>query len=389
MNLNDFKIRFSIDSWQESEVLEWKTSTKEIKEIVRTAAAFANTRGGHIIVGVKDDGSIVGQETSDSNLREIAQTLLGNTEEKISFSVQKLEVDQKQIIIIEVRESPLKPHLAYGRALKRVASTVVNMEQSEYHLLLGQKLNGGGADRDLCPAATIDDISSDKVAKFLSIANERRSTNFNLLSSTQDILQSLELQNAGVLNKGAVLLFGHNPQKFMPQAELRLAHFSSEDKNTFLAQKIVGGDLFSQLEEGLQFVKDRIPEKIETLKEGSRSVRVPPLAVYTELLANALVHRDYRDGAATYLNIVGQNPIKYVEILNPGALPQRLLAENMHLDHPSLPHNRRIARVFFLAGIIEQWGQGTVRAARLLLDAGLAAPTWLSQRGTVGVKFAI
>lgn len=46
MELKDLQARLGVDLWQESEKLEWKASTEEIKEIVRAAAAFANTKGG-------------------------------------------------------------------------------------------------------------------------------------------------------------------------------------------------------------------------------------------------------------------------------------------------------------------------------------------------------
>jgi ATP-dependent DNA helicase RecG len=59
--------------------------------------------------------------------------------------------------------------------------------------------------------------------------------------------------------------------------------------------------------------------------------------------------------------------------------------ETMLLPHPSIPINRRIARVFFLAGIIEQWGEGARRAARALKERALPEPVWSSERGTVSV----
>lgn len=194
----------------------------------------------------------------------------------------------------------------------------------------------------------------------------------------------LELAQGGQLLKGAVLLFGKEPTKFLPSAELRAAHFKDHNRDLFLAQRVFSGDLFDQFESAMQFVKERLPIQVDTKKVGDRTALKVPLVVVQELVANALVHRDYRDGACTYLNIVAQESL---EVSNPGALPApRLTPETMLLPHPSLPANRRIARVFFLAGIIEQWGEGARRAGRALTERGLSEPLWTSERGTVSVK---
>lgn len=387
MQLADLMAKLQLREWQESETVEWKSSTKEMKEIVRSAVAFANTRGGVIVIGVKDDGTLIGQDVTDSTIREVAQTLLANSEEKLSFSLDTHTVDGRRLISVLVPESPLRPHLAYGRPVKRVGSVVTAMSQQEYHQLLGTRANGGGADRDLAPDSSIDDINRERVEEFLARANERRSTNFSLIADTEQILDTLELRNAGVLTKGALLLFGYNPQRFLPQAEMRLAHFADSNKTRFLDQSITTGDLFQQLEKSLEFIKERLPERINTLKEGSRIERIPPVAVFTELIANALIHRDYRDPASSYVNIVAQDE---VEVNNPGVLlAPRITPATMALSHPSLPVNRRLARVFFLAGLIEQWGLGTVRAARLMVESGLPAPVWTNEHGTVSVRCLI
>lgn len=62
---------FSTGAWAESERLEWKLSTRGGKEIVQTAVAFANTAGGVILCGVRDDGEVVGQDISDATVREM------------------------------------------------------------------------------------------------------------------------------------------------------------------------------------------------------------------------------------------------------------------------------------------------------------------------------
>jgi ATP-dependent DNA helicase RecG len=56
----------------ESETLEYKRSTGELREAMQTLCAFANRAGGKVVIGVKPDGKPVGQQVSDQTLHEIA-----------------------------------------------------------------------------------------------------------------------------------------------------------------------------------------------------------------------------------------------------------------------------------------------------------------------------
>jgi ATP-dependent DNA helicase RecG len=383
MDIGSFLNHFQLTAWQESEELEWKLSTRESKDITQSVTAFANTRGGVLVCGVKDNGEIVGQDISDATIREMTQTILANTQERLYPSIERFTLEGKGVLVFSISASPLRPHVAYGRPYLRVGSSNVVMDQSEYHRLLGAKSNGGGADRDICEDASLEDINIDKLRRFVNLANERRNLNVPLFAEPLEILESLELVRGGLLTKGAILLFGKEPTKWIPSAELRAAQFKDDTRDIFLSQDVFRGDLFDQFESAIQFVKKCLPLQIDTSKVGNRASLKIPLTVVQELVANALVHRDYRDAASSYLNIIAEDSF---EISNPGTLPApRVTPETMLLPHPSIPINRRIARVFFLAGIIEQWGEGARRAARALKERALPEPVWSSERGTVSV----
>lgn len=384
---NDILNRYNITEWSKSESLEWKLSTREMKDIVVSLAAFSNTRGGVVICGVNDDGNILGQDISDATLREATQTILANTEERISANIERVEIEGKACLLFHVVGSPLKPHLAYGRAWKRMGSSNIQMEQAEYHLLLGQKRNGGGADRDLLPDASIENIDLNALAKFLELANDKRNTNFSLLADTLDQLTSLELSQGGILNKAALLCFGKNPEKYIPAAELRCALFTDSDKDEFIDKKVFTGNLFEQLNQGLNFARTHLPIGADTSKEGNRTISTIPVLIIQELLANALIHRDYNSPVSVYFNIVKND---YLEIYNPGALfkPQ-ITPETIYLHNISIPPNRRLARIFFMAGIIEQWGAGTGRVYKYCHKNLGIDPVWTDENGIITVRLEL
>lgn len=60
----------------ESAILELKRSTGELREAMQTLCAFANGKGGRVVIGVKPTGELVGQQVSDQTLHELAYRAL-------------------------------------------------------------------------------------------------------------------------------------------------------------------------------------------------------------------------------------------------------------------------------------------------------------------------
>lgn len=61
----------------------------------------------------------------------------------------------------------------------------------------------------------------------------------------------------------------------------------------------------------------------------------------------------------------------HVWFYNPGGLPEGITIEELKKPHQSFLRNILIAKVFYLAGFIEQYGSGTVRMIEWMKDAGL------------------
>jgi ATP-dependent DNA helicase RecG len=80
----------------------------------------------------------------------------------------------------------------------------------------------------------------------------------------------------------------------------------------------------------------------------------------------AVCHREYLAGAHIQVRLYDDR----LEIWNPGGLPATLKPADLLQDHDSIPRNPKIASAFFLAGLIEQWGTGTIHMAAALKEAG-------------------
>ncbi|MEW6618279.1 MAG: RNA-binding domain-containing protein [bacterium] len=162
----------------EGQRLEFKKSVAELDRIIQTLAAFANTNsdGGCVLIGIGDRGRvkevIIGRET----VRQIANKIAAHTDPVLYPEIEVIkESGNKGIIVITIDGSPNKPHLAFGRAYKRVGSTTTQMTRAEYeNLLLARHKDKFQFDSQVCEGADLEDIDEEKVRWFLRTAKTKR-----------------------------------------------------------------------------------------------------------------------------------------------------------------------------------------------------------------------
>jgi predicted HTH transcriptional regulator len=94
--------------------VEFKRKVSTQEKIARALIAFANTRGGHILFGVDDDGSIVGVESEKSEVDLIRQAGSEFCVPVIEPDIDIVPIDGKDVIVAYVEESPEKPHFFSG-----------------------------------------------------------------------------------------------------------------------------------------------------------------------------------------------------------------------------------------------------------------------------------
>jgi predicted HTH transcriptional regulator len=99
----------------EHEQLDFKFEISDAKKIARTCSAFANTKGGKLLIGVKDNGTIAGIRTEEEEyMIESAAHIFCRP--RVEYRVTSWQVDGKQILEITIEESVTKPHLAPWKA---------------------------------------------------------------------------------------------------------------------------------------------------------------------------------------------------------------------------------------------------------------------------------
>ncbi|GAB3294710.1 AlbA family DNA-binding domain-containing protein [Hymenobacter tenuis] len=96
----------------EGERLEFKKRTTHPTRIARTLASLANTRGGRVLVGVDDDGRVVGVRDAEEEIYQLREAAQHYIDPPLELRFKEVEEDDRVVLIVTVPESPLKPHRA-------------------------------------------------------------------------------------------------------------------------------------------------------------------------------------------------------------------------------------------------------------------------------------
>ena len=369
----------------EGETLEFKRSVAELDQVVETVAAFANTRGGIVLIGVGPNGGVLGVDLGQVTGERIAGRITGNTDPTVYPSIEYATVTDRTIVVIKVSESDSKPHLASGRAFKRVGATTVQMHREEYERLLLDRRQSPFDHREL-PEATWDDIDEGKVGWYLERAARERNIPVDLALPAQENLKRLgmasEREGRTVLTTAALLFFGKHPQRFAPHSLIRLARFQGTTPLNFIDRLDCVGTLPEMIDEAERFIRrnTRVAAKVTGFER--REITEYPSPAIREAIANAVAHRDYeRTDVEVRVSIFDDR----IEIQSPGRLPLPLTLETLSEEYAL--RNRVIAELLFNIRYIERWNTGILRMRRWMREHGLPEPIFQEIGQTFRVTF--
>ncbi len=372
----------------ESDTVELKKSTAQLRRAAETLCGMLNGNGGKVLIGVTPGGRVIGQEISDKTLREVAEAL-GKFEPPAAVSQTRLDVeDGREFLILEALPNPeLRPYVFDGRPFQRVGSTTSVMPQESYQRLLTERAHARARwENQLASEYDVSDLDHEELLRTVRLGIAAGRLPESTGSDAVDILDRLELSQSGKLNHAALVLFGTRFMPDFPQCQLRMARFRGVDKSEFLDQRQIEGHAFTLLGEAMLFLRRHLPVAGRVVPGLFEREDEPlfPLEALREALVNAFCHRDYSiAGGAVSLAIYDDR----LEIWSDGTLPFGLKLEDLKREHSSRPRNPLIAKVFYLRGVIERWGRGTQKIVELCVKAGHPEPEFGEQAGSVWVRF--
>jgi ATP-dependent DNA helicase RecG len=144
----------------------------------------------------------------------------------------------------------------------------------------------------------------------------------------------MRLMNEGLLTVSGILLFAKEPHLFLPVFHVKAVCYPGNDihTTTYLDSADIVGRIQTQFEESLSFVlrnlrREQAGQGVNTVGE----VEIPRI-VLEELLANALIHRDYFVSAPIRIFVFDDR----VEIISPGHLPNNLTVANIRSGNSNI-----------------------------------------------------
>ena len=368
----------------ESETVEFKPSLSQTGNILECVSAFSNTKGGILVIGVRDTGEVIGVDIGKRTLESLANTIKQNTDPVIYPSISVENVEGKNVIVIEVEESKSKPMFAFDKVYKRVGRSNQRVTSDEIRKLAleGKRIYW---DEEVCEGANLEDIEEDKVRWFLKEARRERELNIPMDASVDEVLMRLNLLKGEALTNASVLLLGKSPQKFFLQAEVRCVRFKgNEPVKPFIDMRVISGTIIDQVDKSLDFVLEHIPKAVwlDGKLQREEKYQYPPDA-FREAIVNAICHRDYEERGDIQIRVFDD----FLEVWSPGKLPEPLRLEDLKKTHKSVPRNPLLARQLFWIKFVEEVGTGTNDMIDYCREWGIPEPEFKHVTGDFVVTF--
>lgn len=320
----DHKIKALINQG-ENQFIEFKEQKVHPDSIAKEMAAFANTQGGTILIGVSDQTEICGVDDSRNWEEWVANISRHNIIPAIQADCIIVEIEGKKIVAVDIPKGNDKPyqtnknlyHIRIG-STSRVASQAELMRMFQHAGMFHYDLTG--IENTSLKHLNMTAISSYFQRYDIDIDDEKDVT--SLLINTDILTDKTNVTVAGLL------LFGTYPQKFLKNSSISYAHFAGTGLNDELIDRqVIEGNLPFQIDTALSVLKHNIMEasKIEKAKRVIQSTRYPD-KVFRELLVNACVHRNYAIHGSRIRILHFDDRIEFI---SPGRLPNTVTIEKL------------------------------------------------------------
>lgn len=282
--------------------------------------------------------------------------------------------DDMQVIVISVPHPTGLTATTDGHYLRR-AMDIHGKPQClpmQPHEAVARLTHIGRSDASTLPLsqASMDDLDPDEMRRFRDLA---RASGDAVLSdlSNQDLLAALGFLSSDTpMTLGAVLMFGKTEAiaRFTPTHEAQFQVVKDLEVRTQWNRR---DPLIRTMQDLVAAVAPHNPE--EEIQTGLFRVSLPLYAEVSlrELLANALVHRDYTKRGQVLVSIEDGT----LSITNPGGFPEGVNIQNL-LVAPPQARNPRIADAFKRAGLVERTGRGVNRVFLSQLQLGRPQPDY-------------
>lgn len=329
--------------FQEGRSIEFKAMVND--NAVKTVAAFANSDGGRIYIGVADDGEVLGIDELDKELLRLTEKMRTSIRPDVLMmvSVDVEQFDGKSVIVVTVQKGPKRPYYLTAKGLRPegvcVRSGAASVPSSDTAIL--QMIHESEGDSFEARESLCQQLTFDYVAKKFADRG---------MALDEGAMRTMGLIGEAGFTNLALLLSDQCP------SFLKAAAFDDDERNAFLEREEYTGSLLAQLDSAYEFLESH--NKFKTRYDGLERVDFDdyPSTALREALVNAVAHREYALSGPTLVSVMPSR----IEIVTLGGLVPGITFADLTANI-SVPRNKLLASVLYRLGIIEAWGTGIGR----------------------------
>ena len=364
----------------ENSGVEFKRDDVHPDQLAKEISALLNLEGGVILLGVEDDGNPSGLTRNPQESEQWVFNLCRNNLQPAIipyWETTSLDESTRIGIIRLHHDGPDKPYKARrGSAwitFVRVGSTSREATREE-EARLYQASHLMRYDIKAVPGSDMDSLDSHRLNNYLfDVLRESAITAMNA-EELEKVLVNLEImvpsQDGNMASVGGLLLFGENPNRYLPQAGITATAYPEKEKDyATVDEEIIRGPLVPLLTKRNKVVENGVIDRAVDFVsrnmgstawlEGGRRRRKKsyPMQAVREALVNAVAHRDY---TITVTDIELSLYSNRLEILSPGRLPNTVTVEKMRQGYRAA-RNELLKEILRDYGYVEHRGMGVRR----------------------------
>lgn len=313
----------------ESSKIQFKVNVHNANSLGQEMIAFSNSGGGKIIIGVDDkDWSVKGLSQSDVGKinQHISNAATQSVRPPINPTTENIKHPDGLVIVVTIHDGLSKPYMDnQGAIWVKNGSDKRKVTSREELQRLFQSVGLVSGDKVPVKEMTTNDID---LTYFKDSFNKIFSEDFeDQEQSLPTILENMNLSQKGNINVAGTLLFAAKPNLKLPTFILKGIVFPGNeiDVETYIDSRDIVGKVSDIFQHTISFIMTNI--RHVQLNQNINSVGIPeiPKIVFEELVANAIIHRDYFVPAPIRVFIFSNR----IEIISPGHLPNNLTIENI------------------------------------------------------------
>lgn len=343
--------------------LEFKEEGVTSESLKKSIVGFANTDGGKIIVGVNNDGTVVGVNDPDRKMLEIENVAYNQCQPPITILQETVVIDDKVVIVVNVPKGIQRPYSTNDGKYYIRSSNCFRVASREELLRIFQSSESIYYDEIPVNRSKLSNLYLESFKEF---AEEYLNIQILEKSDIEYYLKNFHLLDSNnIPTLTGILFFGKNPQEFITQARIICAAIAGTDLSIEpLDRKDISSTIPQMIKECESFFKIHLTQSHKIRNFEKELKEEIPLTALREAIVNAIAHRDYTINQAIRVFVYSDR----VEIHSPGLLPNTVTIDSMKVGGSHVLRNPTIYNMLYKYKMVTDLGSGVKRIIKLVKD---------------------